>query len=143
MLWTSRHFFLQTAAYHSYAWVSRAALLRSAFPMGTANISRLAPPTDSSKNWSESCGEFENRAALVGAEIAALEGRGDKARPLRTGHRSARQWVCPHEALLNEIAARLLLARGHSRKWGTYLREARHCLPSLGSDWKDAGNLTS
>ena len=64
-------------------------------------VLRLAPPTSDSSTvealaahhrqlevWAENCPEnFENRAALVGAEIARIEGRElDADAPLRTGH---------------------------------------------------------
>ena len=48
--------------------------------------------------WAENCPEnFENRAALVGAEIARIEGRElDADAPLRTGHPlGARKRLCP------------------------------------------------
>ena len=68
-------------------------------PTGTGSISRLWPrTTDNSKIWAENCPEnFENRAALVGAEIARLEGRDLEAdAPLRTGHPlGTRQRLCP------------------------------------------------
>ena len=48
--------------------------------------------------WAENCPEnFENRAALVSAEIARIEGRElDASMPLRTGHPlGARKRLCP------------------------------------------------
>ena len=46
--------------------------------------------------WAEHCPEnFENRAALVGAEIARIEGRLLDAEPLRKGHPlGARKRLC-------------------------------------------------
>ena len=65
--------------------------------------------------WAENCPEnFENRAALVGAEIARLEGRElDAERLYEQAIRSARDNGFVHnEALAYELAARFYAARG-------------------------------
>jgi hypothetical protein len=65
--------------------------------------------------WAERCPEnFENRAALVGAEIARIEGRElDAERLYEQAIRSARENGFVHnEALANELAARFYAARG-------------------------------
>ena len=67
------------------------------------------------RTWAANCPEnFEDRAALVGAEIARIEGRElDADAPLRRGHPSARANGFVHnEALAYELAARFYAARG-------------------------------
>jgi PAS domain S-box-containing protein len=91
------------------------------------------------EEWSESCPEnFENRAALVGAEIARLEGRVVEAMDLyeqtiRSAHANG---FVHNEALANELAARFYLARGFEKVGRTYLREARHCYLRWGATGK-------
>ena len=68
--------------------------------------------------WAEHCPEnFENRAALVGAEIARIEGRELDARTFTnrpSARRSANGFV-HNEALANELAARFYAARGFEK----------------------------
>src|SRR5439155_15219404 len=78
--------------------------------------------------WAENCPEnFENRAALVGAEIARIEGRALEAEQLyEQSIRSARANGFVHnEALANELAARFYAARGFEQIAHLYLRNAR------------------
>jgi hypothetical protein len=80
--------------------------------------------------WAENCPEnFENRAALVGGEIARIEGREfDAMRLYNQAIGSAHTNGFVHnEALANEIAARFYAARGFDKIAHTYLREARYC----------------
>jgi PAS domain S-box-containing protein len=86
--------------------------------------------------WAENCPEnFENRAALVGAEIARIEGRTLEAMDLyERAIRSARANGFVHnEALAYEIAARFYLARGFETFGHAYLRNARNCYDSWGA----------
>ena len=80
--------------------------------------------------WAENCPEnFENRAALVGAEIARIEGRDlDAARLYERAASSARENGFVHnEALAYELAANFYLSRGFEDFGTLYLRKARHC----------------
>jgi PAS domain S-box-containing protein len=89
--------------------------------------------------WAANCPEnFENRAALVGAEIARLENR-----ELDAGHlyeqaiRSARANGFIHqEAIAYELAARFYAARGFEEFAQTYLRKARDGYLRWGADGK-------
>ena len=90
--------------------------------------------------WAQNCPDnFENRAALVGAEIARIEGRDvDADAPLRTGHPlGPRQAAFVHnEALANELAARFYAARGFEKYRRMYLRDARYGYVRWGADGK-------
>ena len=82
---------------------------------GSSILRLLSPTTDSSKSGRRHCPEnFENRAALVGAEIARIEGRALDAMNLyEQAIRSAQANGFVHnEALANELAARFYAARG-------------------------------
>jgi PAS domain S-box-containing protein len=89
--------------------------------------------------WAANCPEnFENRAALVGAEIARIEGRTLDAMDLyERAIRSARDnGFVQNEALANELAARFYAARGFETSAGAHLKEARYCYQRWGADGK-------
>jgi PAS domain S-box-containing protein len=89
--------------------------------------------------WAEHCPEnFENRAALVGAEIARIEGRLlDAERLYENAIRSARRNGFIHnEALAYETAARFYMARGFDKIADAYLREARYGYVRWGANGK-------
>jgi signal transduction histidine kinase len=89
--------------------------------------------------WAANCPEnFENRAALVGAEIARIEGRDVEAMRLyEKAIRSARANGFVHnEALAYELAARFYAARGFEQIARVYLREARQGYLRWGADGK-------
>ena len=81
---------------------------------------------------------FEDRAALVGAEIARIEGRVLEAQELyEKAIRSAHKHGFVHnEAIANELAGRFYTARGFEKIATTYLREARYCYLRWGADAK-------
>ena len=81
---------------------------------------------------------FENRAAIVGAEIARIEGRVLDAQDLyekavRSAHTHG---FVQNEAIANERAGCFYAARGFEKIATTYLREARHCYLRWGADAK-------
>ena len=89
--------------------------------------------------WARQCPEnFENRAALVAAEVARVEVRDlDAMRLYEQAMRSARENGFVHnEALATEIAARFYAARGFDRIAKAYLRDARHGYLQWGADGK-------
>jgi len=89
--------------------------------------------------WAETCAEnFANRAALVGAEIARLEGRELEAERLyEQAIRSAReQGFLQNEGLAYELAARFYATRGFESFAELYLRSARDCYQRWGADGK-------
>ena len=76
LLWTSPSHF-ETAEYHFYGALCQAASCNSASPdRGRQHVDALAAHHRQLEIWAENCPEnFENRAALVGAEIARIDGR--------------------------------------------------------------------
>src|SRR5205823_12682179 len=76
LLWTSPSFF-ETAEYEFYSGLARAAFYNSApVEEQPQHLEALAAHYRQLEIWAENCPEnFENRAALVGAEIARIEGR--------------------------------------------------------------------
>ena len=89
--------------------------------------------------WAENCPEnFENRAALVGAEIARIEGRElDAERLYEQAIHSARDNGFVHnEALAYELAARFYAGRGFETISHAYLRNARYGYLRWGADGK-------
>jgi PAS domain S-box-containing protein len=89
--------------------------------------------------WAADCPDnFENRAALVGAEIARLEGRElDAERLYEQAIRSARANGFIHnEALAYELAARFYAVRGFEKFARLYLQDARYGYLRWGADGK-------
>src|SRR5262249_15561349 len=89
--------------------------------------------------WAENCPEnFENRAALVGAELARIEGRSFEAMELyeRAICSANTHRFVHHQALANELAARFYEARGFEKIAQTYLRDARYGYLRWGADGK-------
>ena len=83
---------------------------------------------------------FENRDALVRAEIARLEGRALEAEQLyekaiRSAHSHG---LVKDEAIAYELAARFYAARGFRKFADAYLLEARSCYRGCGADGKVA-----
>ncbi len=121
---------LEMAEYHLYGGLSRAASWDSATPgQREQHLEALRAHQHQLQIWAENCPDnFENRAALVGAEIARIEGRPLDAEQLyeqaiRSAH--ANRFV-HNEALANELAARFYAARGFEKIAYAYLRDARY-----------------
>jgi PAS domain S-box-containing protein len=81
---------------------------------------------------------FENRAAIVGAEIARIGGRVLEAQELyekaaRSAHANG---FVQNEAIANELAGCFYAARGFEKIANTYLRDARDCYRRWGADGK-------
>src|SRR5262245_15681841 len=139
LLWTSPSFF-ETAEYEFYGGLARAAFYNSAsVEEQPQHLEALAAHYRQLGIWAENCPEnFENRAALVGAEIARIEGRElDAERLYEHAMRSARANGLVHnEALANELAARFYLARGFEKIARAYLQDARYGYLRWGADGK-------
>jgi PAS domain S-box-containing protein len=87
----------------------------------------------------DNCPEnFENRAVLVGAEIARIEGRTLDAENLyEQAIRSARENnFVQNEAIANELAGLFYLGRGLETNGYAHLRNARCCYLRWGADGK-------
>src|SRR4029077_4975223 len=89
--------------------------------------------------WARNCPEnFEDRVALVGAEIARLDDRELDAEHLyEEAIRLAREnGFVQNEGIANELAARFYAARGLEKIARVYLRDARHCYQRWGAHGK-------
>src|SRR5260370_5315721 len=131
---------LETASHYFYGALSRAAIYDSASPdERQQHLEALAVHHRQLEVWAVNCPEnFENRAALVCAEIARIEGRILDAEHLyEQAIRSARANGFVHnEAVANEVAGRFYGARGFEQIARLYLQNARHRYISWGADGK-------
>ena len=129
LLWTSPSFF-EVAEYHFYSALTRAASYElAAADQRRTHVEALAAHHRQLEIWAMNCSEnFENRAALAGAEIARIEGRALEAMELyEQAIRSARANGFVHnEALANELAARFYAARGFEKIAHAYVQDARY-----------------
>jgi PAS domain S-box-containing protein len=143
LLWTSPSIF-ETAECHFYGALSHAALCGSAthdrHRDSSSDPSAIALTKEEHfetaveyygqlQIWAKNCPDtFENRAALVAAEIARIEGRELEAERLyEQAIRSANANGFDHnEALANELAARFYSARGFEKIAQAYRRDARY-----------------
>jgi PAS domain S-box-containing protein len=139
LLWASSAFF-EEAEYHFYSALSRAACCDGASTgERQQHLEAIAAHQRQLAIWAENCPEnFENRAALVGAEIARIEGRElDAERLYEQAIRSARDnGFIHHEALVNELASRFYAARGFEKIARVYLQDARYGYLRWGADGK-------
>jgi PAS domain S-box-containing protein len=139
LLWASPSFF-EKAEYHFYGALSRAACCNTASAdERQVHIAALAAHQRQLEIWAQLCPEnFENRTALVGAEIARIEGRALDAMDLyeQAVHSARANGFVHNEALANELAARFYAARGFQTTARAYLKEARYCYIRWGADGK-------
>jgi PAS domain S-box-containing protein len=139
LLWTSPYFF-ELAEHHLYSALTRAALCDAASAAErTKHLEALAAHHRQLKEWAENCPEnFANRAALVTAEFARLEGRELDAERLyeQAIHSARANGFVQHEALANELAARFHAARGLETISHAYLRNARYGYLRWGAEGK-------
>jgi PAS domain S-box-containing protein len=130
LMWTTCSL-LEEAEYHFYGALARAACYSDS---GTADereqhLDALAAHHKQLQVWADNCPEnFENRAALVAAEIARIECREhDAMRLYELAIRSARTNGFVHnEAIAYEVAARFYQTRGFDKFADVYLRHARY-----------------
>jgi PAS domain S-box-containing protein len=139
LLWKARYA-VEAAEYVFYGALSLAAVCdTSAADQCEQHIAGLAAHHRQLEIWTENCPEnFENRAALVGAEIARIEGRDlDAPRLYEEAIRSARANGFVHnEAIAYEVAARFYAGRGFEEFAHLYLQRARNCYQRWGADGK-------
>ena len=138
LLWTSPSYF-ERAEYQFYSALSHAASCDAAPADQRQHLDALAALHRELQLWAANCPEnFENRAALVGAEIARIEGRELDAEHLyEQAIRSARANGFIHnEALAYELAARFYAARGFETIAHAYLRNARYGYLRWGAEGK-------
>src|SRR5262245_24574700 len=139
LIWASPGYF-EVAEYHFYSALARAASVDAATDAARQrHVEALAAHQKQQEIWAQHCPEnFENRAALVGAEMARIEGRVLEAEHLyEAAIKSAREnEFVHHEALACELAARFYLARGFEDIGTLYVRKARYCYLRWGADGK-------
>jgi PAS domain S-box-containing protein len=127
LLWTSLSF-PEFAEYHFYAALARAACCDATAPADyAAHFQSLISHHLQIAAWAEHCpANFANRAALVAAEIARLEGRElDTMRLYEHAIRSASEHgFVQNEALAYELAARFYAARDFQGIAQAYQRSA-------------------
>jgi PAS domain S-box-containing protein len=139
LLWTSPSQF-ETVEFHFYGALSHAAC------WDFAPLDRRQQHFEAQTNhhlqlrlWEENCSEnFESRAALVGAEIARIEGRELDAERLyeQAIHSARTNGFIHNEALAYELAANSYAARGFEEFAQLYLRKARDAYVRWGADGK-------
>jgi PAS domain S-box-containing protein len=139
LLWTSTSHF-EIAEFCFYGALSHAASCDSA-PSGQRqqHLEALAAHYTQLEIWAANSPEnFENRAALVDAEIARIEGRDrDAMRRYEQAIHSARaNGFVQNEALANEVAARFYAGHGLEQVARLYLRNARSCYLRWGAAGK-------
>jgi predicted ATPase/signal transduction histidine kinase len=139
LIWTS-HSYLEAADYHFYAALARTGAFDSASEgLRQEHFEALAVHHRQLATWEGNCPEnFENRAALVAAEIARIEGRDlDAIRLYEQAIRSAREHGFVHnEGVACEVAARFYSVRGSETSADAHLRKARDCYLRWGADGK-------
>jgi PAS domain S-box-containing protein len=130
----------EVAEYRFYTALARAACCDSVAPeQRSQHLASLAAHRQQLDILAKHCPEnFESRAALVGAEIARLEGRDmDAMRLYEQAIRSAHErGFVQNEGLAHEVAARFYSARGFETFADAYLRKARDCYLRWGADGK-------
>ncbi|HWY47613.1 MAG TPA: ATP-binding protein, partial [Bryobacteraceae bacterium] len=128
------------AEYTFYSALAQAALYDSASPEQKAQFqATLASRRQQIAVLAENCPEnFGNRAALIAAEIARIEGRHQDAEILyEKAIKSARKHgFIQNEAIAHEVAARFYSARGLETIANAYLRNARYCYLRWGAAGK-------
>jgi PAS domain S-box-containing protein len=139
LLWTSPSKF-EIAEYHFYSALSHAASCKStADDQRLQHVDALVAHHRQLEIWAANCPEnFENRAALVGAEIARIEARALDAMNLYE------QAICSaqangfvhNEALAYELASRFYAARGFHQIAQLYVRNARYAYLRWGAEGK-------
>src|SRR5271166_1175642 len=139
LLWMSPVIF-ERADYHLYAALALIALCEAASDAESAQYQEgVAAHHRQLQEWAEHCPEnFVSRAALIGAEIARLNGRELEAERLyEQAIRSARDNGLVHnEALGYEMVGRFYAARGFEANSHAHLQNARHCYLRWGADGK-------
>jgi len=139
LLWTSAAMF-ESAEYRLFGALARAAAWDHASPeQKPRHFDSVLDHHRQLKVWAEVNPEtFEDRASLVGAEIARIEGRVLEAQELyEKAIRSAHKYGFVHnEAVANELAGCFYAVRGFEKIATTYLRDARYCYLRWGADGK-------
>ncbi|MGX0968017.1 putative ATPase/signal transduction histidine kinase [Bradyrhizobium japonicum] len=128
----------EAASYYFYSALSLAAV-PEAIAAGQGHIDTIVGHHRQLQAWAENCPDnFAHCAALVGAEIARLEGRdSDAMRLYECAVRSARaNGLIADEGLAYELAANFYAARDYGEFADIYRRNARDAYSRWGADGK-------
>lgn len=129
LIWTS-HAFIEEAEFYFYSALTRAACCdTSPVEQHAKLLQEMADEHRQLEAWAQQCAEnFACRVALVGAEIARLEGRIVVAEELyEHAIQLAQDSNFIHiEALANELASRFYAARGFEKIARLYLQDASY-----------------
>lgn len=139
LLWTSKTLF-DRVEFHFYAALAQAAFGEAAAASERApHLDDLASHYRQLQQWAEICPEdFADRATLISAEIARIEGRElDAMRFYDSAIASARaSGFVQNEAIANELAGRFYATRGFEKIAYAYLRDAHYGFLRWGADAK-------
>lgn len=139
LLWTIPTQF-ELAEYHFYGALAQAAHCDCTFSEERNHcLEALVAHHKQLAVWAENCpSTFANRAALVGAEIARLEGRElDAMRLYEEAIKLSREHgFIQNEGLAHEHAARFCATRGFQTSAEAYQQNARRCYLSWGASGK-------
>jgi predicted ATPase/signal transduction histidine kinase/ActR/RegA family two-component response regulator len=139
LLWTSPSFF-EVADFRFFAALARAAYCNTTpADQHPPHLEALAVHHRQLEVWAHHCPEnFDSCTALIGAEIARLEGRDlDAMRLYDQAIQSAHEnGFVQNEGLSHEVAARFYATQGFETIARTYLRNARYCYLHWGADGK-------
>jgi PAS domain S-box-containing protein len=139
LLWATKSY-IDVVDYYFYGALSQAACCDSATPSRRRlHVEALSAHYKQLEILAENCpSNFENRAALVGAELARIEDRVlDAERLYEKAIASARENGFGHnEAVAYEVAADFYRQRGFETFARTYLAEAAACYARWGADGK-------
>jgi PAS domain S-box-containing protein len=139
LLWTSAAMF-ESAEYRFYGALAHAAVWDQATPEERPkHFDSVLLHQRQLEVWAEVNPEtFEDRAAMVRAEIARIEGRVLDAQELydKVVHAARKNGFVHHEAIANELAGRFYAARGFEKIATMYLRDAHSCYLRWGADGK-------
>jgi PAS domain S-box-containing protein len=139
LLWTSPSFF-EVADFRFFAALARAAYCNAtSADQHPQHLEALAAHLRQLEIWAHHCPEnFGNCTALIGAEVARIEGRQlDAERLYEEAILLAREnGFIQNEGIAGELAARFYAARGFETIANAYLRNARYCYLRWGADGK-------
>ena len=132
--------FLEVAEYHFYRALALAASYEETSPDERAERLRsMAADCERLEGWAKECpNNFADRAALIGAEIARIEGRElDAMKLYEQAIRSARMnGFAQNEAIAHEVAAQFYSRRGFDSIATAYMEIARSCYRRWGAEGK-------
>jgi PAS domain S-box-containing protein len=131
---------IQLLDYHYYTALALAAVIKTAPPDRQEEWSEtLCAHVEQLRDWAENCAPiFQDKHALVSAEVARIDGRDvDAMRLYEQAIRFARENGFVHnEGIANEVAARFYLNRGFETIGHIHLRNARYCYLRWGARGK-------